>query len=135
MSEINSDEETGKEKIKRIDLYLKLSLPADAPDSYPHLLDLEQFGLTKSSTIDEIDDTSFDDHALSGESVFPSENPVIDVIATTLFWYNPKALEDLLNLKIEEFHWGAVSRGFEFYVDRKGCRVRVSLLNMPWGNN
>src|SRR3954468_17042799 len=78
-SELNEDNlsEGIMSSIKRHDLDLHISLPADAPAGNPHIIDF--------SHIDEDGPTD--------------ELHAVDAIATTLYKWNPEALQSLLEMK------------------------------------
>lgn len=91
--------------IKRLELDLHLILPANAPTGHPHIIDFSN-----------IDEEGPSDHLHA-----------VDSVATTLYKWNPEALQALLDLEFQNFHWGHINhQGFEHYVRRSGQEVRVS---------
>jgi hypothetical protein len=91
---------------KLINLHDPFNLPANGPDRSPRILDV--------STLKDVEEMT-------------SGFTAADIIATTLYKLNPKALKALLDLKIEHFHFGLLnSDDYEFYVTRTGNQIRVS---------
>jgi hypothetical protein len=85
-----------------------VSLPADAPDGCPHIIDVER---AREMT---------DDYEPEGISA-------VDTIATLLYKWKPDALKDLLDMSKKGFHWKLYSHhDYEWYVIRRGKNVKVS---------
>jgi hypothetical protein len=88
--------------VKRLSIDTPISLPANAPLDCPHIIDFQgvrnHIGLR-----------------------------AVDAIATTLYKWDPAALQDLLDLTKDSFHWKYHnSSDYEIYVIRTGKNVKVS---------
>ena len=94
-------------QVKRHNLHLRLDLPANAPEGHPHIIDLEAIN----------------------ENDLPDDLKAVDVIATVLYKWDPEALQNLLDLSKEDFHFGHLTASqYETYIIRNGRYVRVRKL-------
>lgn len=86
----------------------RVNLPPTNPRGSPHLIDLRG----AKRVLDE----NFDIPNLLA----------VDTIASTLYRWDRKALEYLLDKEIRKFHWGFLNGGgYEFYVVRRGRKAKV----------
>jgi hypothetical protein len=96
--------------VKRLSIDTPISLPANAPLDCPHIIDFQ-------GVRNHINYLGSDHIGLRA----------VDAIATTLYKWDPAALQDLLDLTKDSFHWKYHnSSDYEIYVIRTGKNVKVS---------
>lgn len=101
-----SEDKTRRRKLKRYTHIIKL--PADAPNTHPHIIDLPK-GLDKTSSLE----------GLTAQ----------DAIVTTLYKWKPEALADLFGRNTLRFSWSQnAGDGHEFYVELDENYITASVI-------